>query len=79
MKDTGHVNDIDFFDCLWVFHRLSINVKIEVHFLCLHWEMKVHWSRVNLMKREDTFWFALGNERTLVTCKSYEARRTLVA
>ena len=27
-------------------------LRIEVHFFCLHWEMKGHWSRVNLVKRE---------------------------
>ena len=27
-------------------------LRIEVHFFSLHWEMKGHWSRVNLLKRE---------------------------
>ena len=27
-------------------------LRIEVQFLRLHWEMKGHWSRVNLVKRE---------------------------
>ena len=29
-----------------------LQVRIEVHFFRLHWEMKGHWSRVNLVKRE---------------------------
>ena len=35
--DTGHVTEkigIDFFDFLWVSHRFSINIRIEVHFFC---------------------------------------------
>ena len=36
MKDTGHVTEkltlIFFFDFLGVFHRLCINIRIEVHF-----------------------------------------------
>ena len=32
----------------------SFLLRIEVHF-CLHWEMKGHWSRVNLVKREVYF------------------------
>ena len=24
------------------------HLRIEVHFFCLHWEMKGHWSGVNL-------------------------------
>ena len=35
------------------YHRLRlIYLRIEVHLFCLHWEMKGHWSRVNLVKRE---------------------------
>ena len=45
--------DIDFFDFLGDFHRLSINIRIEIHL----------------------FLFALGNERTLVTCKSLRSAR----
>ena len=30
----------------------SYYLRIKVHFLCLHWEMKGHWSRVNLVKRK---------------------------
>ena len=37
---------------LGVFHRFSINIRIELHFFRLHWEMERHWSRVNLVKRE---------------------------
>ena len=40
--------EIDFFDFLGGFRRFSINIRIEVHFFRLHWEMKGHWSRVNL-------------------------------
>ena len=29
-----------------------IHLRIEVHFFRLHWEMKGHWSCVNLVKRE---------------------------
>ena len=29
-----------------------IQLRIEVHFFWLHWEMNGHWSRVNLVKRE---------------------------
>ena len=43
--------DIFFFDFLGVFHRFSINIRIEVQKCTL-------------------FSFALGNERTLVACKS---------
>ena len=28
--------DIDFFDFLGVFHRFCIDIRIEVHFFCLH-------------------------------------------
>ena len=35
---------------LWAY--MNIHLRIEVHFFCLHWEMKGHWSRVNLVKRE---------------------------
>ena len=51
MKDTGHVTEkmtLVFFDFLGVFHRFNINIRIEVHFFRLHWEMKGQWSRVNL-------------------------------
>ena len=40
--------DIDFLDFIRVFHRYSINIRIEVHFFCLRGEMKGHWARVNL-------------------------------
>ena len=41
--------DIDCFDFLGEFRRLSINIiRIEIHFFRLHWEMKGHRSRVNL-------------------------------
>ena len=39
MKDTGHMTkkiDMYFFDFLGVFHRFSINLRIEVHlFACI--------------------------------------------
>ena len=41
-----------FFRLLRFICHFSINIKIEVHFFCLHWEMKGHWSREN-------FWEAL--------------------
>ena len=31
---------------------MLINLRIEVHFFRLHWEMKGHWSSVNLVKYE---------------------------
>ena len=30
----------------------AFHLRIEVHFFCLHLEMKGHWSRLNLAKRE---------------------------
>ena len=33
-------------------YRISICLRIEVHFILLHWEMKGHWSCVNLVKHE---------------------------
>ena len=30
----------------------KVYLRIEVHFFCLYWEMKGHWSCVNLVKRE---------------------------
>ena len=43
--------DIDFFRLFRLFVALnSINIRIEVHFYSFHWEMKGHWSRVNLVK-----------------------------
>ena len=50
MKTTGHVTNI-FFRLLGVICRFIIKIRIEVHFFSLHWEMKGHWSRVNLVKR----------------------------
>ena len=39
------------FSALRVICRSSINLRIEVHtFFCLHWKMKGHWSRVNLLE-----------------------------
>ena len=55
MKDTGHVAE----NWQWYlklfrgFHRFSINIRIEVHFFRLHWEMKRHWSCVNLWEAQD--------------------------
>ena len=53
MKDTCHVNKklTWIFLLLGVICRFSINIRIEVHLFCLHWEMKGHWSRVNLVER----------------------------
>ena len=49
MKDTDHMTKKHwFFRFLEVICHLTINIRIEVHFLILHWEMKGHWSRVNL-------------------------------
>ena len=31
---------------------LQMHLRIEVHFFRLYWEMKGHWSRENLVKRE---------------------------
>ena len=45
---TWQKTDMDFSYFLGVFHRFSINIRIEIHL----------------------FLFALGNERTLVACKS---------
>ena len=41
-------NDFFYFYGLFAALALYINIRIEVHFFLLHWEMKGHWSRVNL-------------------------------
>ena len=64
MKDTGHVMEklTLIFRILGVFHRFNINIRIDVHFFLLHWEMKGHWSRVNLVKRS----FPNANEKSVL-------------
>ena len=49
MKDTAHVTKtLSFFRLLGVICLFSINIRILVHFFCLHWEMKSHLARENL-------------------------------
>ena len=61
MNATGHMTekiDIFFFNFLGVICRFSINIRIEVLFFCLHWEVKGHGSGVNL-------WEALRDSQDL--------------
>ena len=34
---------------------MAIYLRIEVHFFCLHWEIKGHWLSVNVVKGEALF------------------------
>ena len=50
--------DIDFFDFLGVICHFSINDKYKdwSTLFCLHWEMKGHWSHVNLWEALQRRW-----------------------
>ena len=44
----------------------GLYLRIEVHFFRLHWEMKGHWSHVNLVKR-----FALLKDLHVTSVRSF--------